>query len=231
MKGFFDMEEMPEGSEVPELPGQLAFFPDQCTTHPEGKKQKRTYPELNPLVLNDPHLVSIRICCVLLRLNGSLPEDWLYEMMVVSGHISYFLYADAIGFLIENGSVNEETDAQQKTRYCLTNRGRLCAEKLRQYVPKPFRDQVMLTALRSASRRRALAELSIRYEPDVEGCALCVACRDGGLDMFSIRIHAPSAESAEMLGERILRNPAGFFGKIIDIAMNNEEEDFDLSDN
>ena len=68
MKGFFDMEEMPEGSEVPELPGQLAFFPDQCTTHPEGKKQKRTYPELNPLVLNDPHLVSILICCVLLRL-------------------------------------------------------------------------------------------------------------------------------------------------------------------
>ena len=147
---------------------------------------------------------------------------------MVSGHVSYFLYADAIGFLQESGAVVEEQDGTKQPVYFLTERGRLTAQKLRQYVPKPFRDQVMLTALRFVSREKALRDLSIGYESDDDGCALCMTCKDGGHDMFSLRIHAPSEDSAQMLGERILRNPAGFFGKIIDIAMNNEEETYDL---
>ena len=225
---LFQLNEIPEPLEIP---GQLAFFPEQRTTQEHTTPKKRTYPELMPLSLNDPHLVSILICSVLLRFDGRLPEEWLYEVIVASGHVSYFLYADAIGFLQESGAVVEEQDGTKQPVYFLTERGRMTAQKLRQYVPKPFRDQVMLTALRFVSREKALRDLSIGYESDDEGCALCMTCKDGGHDMFSLRIHAPSEDSAQMLGERILRNPAGFFGKIIDIAMNNEEETYDLSDN
>ena len=227
MEELFAFDEIPEPIE---LPGQLAFFPDKKPKQPTVP-HKRSYPAMSQLTLNDPHLVSILLCCILLRFEGHLSERWLYEIVVSSGHISYFLYADAVGFLLDNGSVAEEQDSEQNTMYYLTKRGVACAESLRQYVPKPFRDQVMLTALRYVSRQRAIRELSMRYEPDDDGVSLCLSCKDGNHDMFSLRVHAPSKESAEMLGERILRNPAGFFGKIIDIAMNNEEENFDLSDN
>ncbi len=223
---LFNLNEIPEPIEVP---GQLAFFPEKRTT--DAPPKKRTYPELSPLSLNDPHLISILLCIILLRFEGHLPETWLYEIAVASGQINYFLYTDAVGFLLESGAIAEELDREQQTAYYLTERGQLTVKDLRQYVPKPFRDQMMLTALRYVSRKRALKDLSIQYETEEDGCALCLACKDGGHDMFSIRIHAPSEETAKMLGERILRNPAGFFGKIIDVAMNNEEETYDLSDN
>lgn len=227
MEELFAFDEIPEQVE---LEGQLAFFPDKKAKQPTVP-HKRSYPELSSLALNDPHLVSILLCCILLRFEGHLAERWLYDIVVTSGHVSYFLYADAAGFLLDNGSVVEEQDTDGNLMYFLTKRGTLCVQSLRQYVPKPFRDQVMLTALRYVSRQRAIQELSLCYEPDDDGVALCLSCKDGSHDMFSMKIHAPSKESAEMLGDRILRNPAGFFGKIIDIAMNNEEEDFDLSDN
>lgn len=229
---MLELFENSEFSTPPEIPGQLAFFPEsQKAAHTEAHPSKRSYPELTPLALNDPHLVSILICCVLLRFERRLPEAWLYDALVTSGHVSYFLYSDAVGFLLENSSVAEERDSEFQSVYYLTSKGKLCVEKLRQYVPKPFRDQVMLTALRYVSRQRAIRDLALHYEKDDDGTALCLTCKDGGHEMFSLRIHAPSEQSAEMLGERILRNPAGFFGKIIDIAMNNEEEMYDLSDN
>ncbi len=54
---------------------------------------------------------------------------------------------------------------------------------------------------------------------------------DHGQEMFFLRISAPSKESAEELGERVLRNPARFFGKILDLALTNEAEPFDLRNN
>lgn len=226
-----DLLEQMEHAEEIEIPGQLAFFPESHAAPAPPRLRGRSYPQLTPLALNDPHLVSILLCSVLHRFDGRMPEHWLYESIVASGHVSYFLYADALGFLLENGSFVEELDAMHRTVYYLTERGTLTATRLRQYVPKPFRDRVMLTALRYVSRQKALQDLALHYEPEDGGCALCLSCRDGNHDMFSLRIHAPSVESAQMLGERILRNPAGFFGKIIDIAMNNEEEEFDLTDN
>ena len=98
-------------------------------------------------------------------------------------------------------------------------------------VPKLFRDRVMLTALRYVARQKALRDLKIGYEPDGDGCRLCLTCSDQGREMFFLRIAAPDRAAAEMLGERILRNPAGFFGKVLDLAFRNEEEQFDLTDN
>ena len=109
--------------------------------------------------------------------------------------------------------------------------GKVTAKRLRQYVPKLFRDQVMLTALRYVARQKALRDLQITYEDCDGGCMVCLRCSDQGREMFFLRIRAANRSDAEMLGERILRNPAGFFGKVLDLAFRNEEEQFDLTDN
>lgn len=214
--------------ELVPLPGQLAFFPDAKPSAPAPHKV-RQYPELKPLRLQDPHLVRILLCLVLHRLETPIAETWLYDILVTAGHINFFLYTDALGFLLENDSLRQEDNEEQLLS--LTEKGRACAVDMYRYVPKIMRDRVVLTALRYVARKKAMQEMSVTYEEDAGGCMLCVRCNDRQREMFTLRIHTPAKEAAEELVERIMRNPASFFGKILDAALHNEEESFDLRDN
>lgn len=221
----------PNEAEQPvEIPGQMTFVPEDEAA-PPVRRMKFDAEIHAEAALSDPSRIRILLCDVLARFDGRLPESWLYEVTVGAGHISYFLYEDALGFLLDSGSVVSEPDAAGEPFCYLTERGRLTVRRLRRYVPKLFRDRVMLTALRYVARQKALRDLKIGYEPDGDGCRLCLTCSDQGREMFFLRIAAPDRAAAEMLGERILRNPAGFFGKVLDLAFRNEEEQFDLTDN
>ncbi|MBP0967153.1 MAG: DUF4364 family protein [Oscillospiraceae bacterium] len=219
---------------IPEsLPGQMAFFPeletDTADPAPHIMLQRPIPPpELSQL---EPWKLSVLFSDVLNRFEGKLPERWLYDIMVGGGFLSYFLYADALGALTDRGSVVRVPDADGESMCVLTENGARNVKNLRLMVPKIFRDQVHLYALRYVARQRALRDMQISYEDSAEGCLLCLRCTDHGKEMFFLRIAAPSRETAEELGERVLRNPARFFGKILDLALTNEEEPFDLSAN
>ncbi|MBR3448266.1 MAG: DUF4364 family protein [Oscillospiraceae bacterium] len=213
------------------LPGQMAFFPEMETEDPAPHimlQRPIPPPELSQL---EPWKLSILLSDVLNRFEGRLPESWLYDIMVGGGFLSYFLYADALGALTDRGSVVTMPDEDGASCCILTENGARNVKNLRHMVPKIFRDQVHLYALRYVTRQRALRDLEISYEDSAEGCKLCLRCTDHGEEMFFLRISAPSKENAEELGERVLRNPARFFGKILDLAMTNEEEPFDLRNN
>ena len=60
---------------------------------------------------------------------------------------------------------------------------------------------------------------------------LCMRCMEHGREMIGLRLRAASRGDAELLAERILCNPAGFFGRLIDLALTNTEKPFDLSNN
>lgn len=217
---------------IPEsLPGQMAFFPEMETADPAPHimlQRPIPPPELSQL---EPWKLSILLSDVLNRFEGRLPESWLYEIMVGGRFLNYFLYADALGALTDRGSVVIMPDENGESCCILTENGARNVKNLRLMVPKIFRDQVHLYALRYVTRQRALRDLEISYEDGAEGCRLCLRCTDHGEEMFFLRISAPSKENAEELGERVLRNPARFFGKILDLAMTNEEEPFDLRNN
>ena len=212
-----------------DLPGQMAFFPDMEPDPAPHILLQRPIPppELSQL---ENWEFCIIMSDVLMRFEGRLPESWLFDIMIGGKYLSNFLYHDALGTLLEAHAV-ERISEQGTDIIVLTDSGRRDAKNLRLMVPKIFRDQVHLTALRYVARQKALRDLKITYEPDEYGCKLCLCCMDHGTEMFFLRISAPSRENAEELSERILRNPARFFGKIIDLAMTNEEEPFDLTDN
>lgn len=212
-----------------DLPGQMAFFPDM---EPDPAPHILLQKPISPPELSQ--LADWQFCIimsdVLMRFDGRLPESWLFDIMVGGKYLSNFLYHDALGSLLEAHAVERITEHDTEM-IVLTESGRRDAKNLRLMVPKLFRDQVHLTALRHVARQKALRDLKITYEPDEKGCKLCLCCMDHGTEMFFLRISTPSRENAEELSERILRNPARFFGKIIDLAMTNEEEPFDLTDN
>ena len=222
-----DINELPE-----QIPGQLALIPDKPRlSNLSDPRLGAQYATLECPILDDPSRICILICDILKHFEGNLPEQWLYDIMLKSCGINYFIYSEAIGFLLENGSIVLEPSNKHEDTYYLTKKGLRCADDLRNLVPKLFRDQVMLAALKYVSHERALRDLEISYEPEQNGCAVCLRCMDQSREMFYLRIQAPTRESAELLGEKVLLNPAGFFGRIIDLALNNEAEEFDLSDN
>ena len=214
-----------------ELPGQMAFFPELETEDPAPHillQRPIGPPELSQL---EPWLLSVLLSDILRRFDGKLPEPWLFEIFVGHGFLSHFEYENALGALIDSGAVVSSRDESDTEILTLTGSGMELAGRLRWMVPKIFRDSVHLKALRFCARQKALRDLQISYEPDENGCKLCLRCMDGRQEMFFLRIATPSQAGAEELSERILRNPARFFGKIIDFAMSNEEEQFDLTDN
>ncbi len=217
MNGELLNEPIPES-----LPGQMAFFPEMETADPAPHimlQKPIPPPELSQL---EPWKFSILLSDVLLRFKGSLPERWLYDIIVGGGFLSYFLYADALGSLVDHGAAVLLPDSDGETCCVLTENGTRNVKNLRLMVPKIFRDQVHLRALRYVTRQRALRDLHISYEDGGADCKLCLRCLDHGKEMFFLRISAPSHEIAEELGERVLRNPARFFGKILDLALTNE---------
>lgn len=210
-----------------ELPGQLAFFPEE-TPAAAAEPEELRLPEL-PFI--DPYRLRILIGDILLRFGGILRADWLHAVMVSQLGVSYFVYADAVGALLDNGSAAEVTDAVGAQCIALTPAGMQNLPKLRSLVPKLFRDQAHTAAIRYVRRQRALRDLVISYEETGDDCMLCIRCQDKGQEMIGLRLRAPSRTEAELLAEKILCNPAGFFGRLIDLALTNTEEPFDLSDN
>ena len=227
------MENLCPEQEIPfELPGQMTFVPETPHTEEEPQKRSKYDAEVSSDVsLEDPSRIRILLCDILARFDGCLPAEWLYEITVGAGHLNYFLYCSAAGDLLMQGLAAEQTVSGGERRIALTEKGKICAETLRRYVPKYFRDQVMLTALRYVHRQKALRDMTVRCEQTGKDWAVCLTCCDCGREMFFLRMHAPGQAEAEALGERILRNPAGFFGKVLNLALNNEEEQFDLTDN
>ena len=212
-----------------ELPCQMAFFPEE-EKPPRPRRDKYAAEITSEPEFTDRARIPIVLCDVLAKTDGPLPEDWLYDILVGAGHISFFFYEDALGTLIAKGAIRREEKPGGALLH-LQPMGKYLSERFRLYVPKLFRDRIMLTALRYVARQKSLRDLQVSYEQDGADWTLCLRCVDGSREMFYLRIHAGSRENAEDLGERILRNPAGFFGKVIDLAVHNEEQQFDLTDN
>ena len=223
-----DLELEPEE----ELPGQMAFFPEEEVPHaPKPPEKEEHVPKMKAPDLTHPPFICILLCDILSQMGGKLPSDWLYDIMVGAGHINYFMYEDVTGFLLENSMAEEVPDKDGVMQYRLLDKGRQCAKLLRLYVPKMYRDAVLLTALRYDARQKALRDLDIACEQTDTDWVLRVTGKDQDREMFGLQIHAPTEKDAQSLGECILRNPAGFFGRVLEMILTNEEEQYDLSDN
>jgi len=188
--------------------------------------------ELTKIELSDLHLINILLCYLLSRMPEPVPPDDLYDIVVGSGIINYFYYNDSLSFLTQNGSiVLAETPDGSERRYMLLPRGELCAKRLKDFVPKIFRDRLVLTALRYNARQKYENEVKITYEEMDKGYYLHLRCLDQGDDALDLKLSVPDLTHAKLLGEQIMKNPSGFYGKIVELALSNEEPPIDLSDN
>lgn len=186
--------------------------------------------ELAETELKDVQTVKILICYLLYRINKPVDSEHLYDIAVTTGIINYFFYQDALDYLIKNSSIEVSEGENHSKNYILTEKGINCARTLRGYVPKSYRDKIVKAALRYFSRLKYENEVRVDYIKLEKGYYVHLRCLDVGDDLLDMKLFAPDRTQAEMIGKKIMLNPAGFYGKILNIALNNKEEEFDPED-
>lgn len=177
--------------------------------------------------IKDMQTVKILVCYLLYRINKPVESEQLYDIAVTTGIINYFMYQEAIDYLIKNESVSVEIQENNSKIYTLTEKGINCARTLREYVPKSYRDKIVKAALRYFAKIKYENEVKIEYIELKKGYYVHCRCLDVGDDLLDLKLFAPDKTQAEMIGKKIMLDPAGFYSKILNIALNNKEEEFD----
>lgn len=181
--------------------------------------------------IKDVHTLNILICYLLYKLNRAVEIEQLYEISVSSEIINYFFYQDSIDYLLKNELIRIEKNDSGADCYILTDKGINCAENLKMYVPKSNREKLVLAAMKYFARLKKEEEVKVEYiKLDNGGYYTRVRCLDIKADLMDLKLYAPNLTQAKLLGEKIMNDPAGFYGKLITIALENEEEEFDVSD-
>lgn len=187
--------------------------------------------EMADTEIKDVPTLNILLCYLLYKIDKPVEVEQLYEIAVSTGLVNYFYYQDSIDYLLRNNSIMLDRNADGISSYILLDKGIECAKKLKKYAPKSYRDKLVLAALKYFARIKHEQEIKIEYIELEKGYYTHVRCLDTRCDLMDLKIFAPDLTQAKLLGEKIMLDPSGFYGKVIGLALSNEEIPYDLTDN
>ncbi len=191
----------------------------------------RKMAERADMEIRDVPTLNILLCYLLYKIDKPVETEQLYEIAIETGIVNYFYYQDSIDYLQKNGLISVQKDSQLNNCYVLESKGVACAKELKAYAPKSYRDKLVLAALKYFARRKYEKEIKVDYVPAEKGYYVQIRCLDTKCDLMDLRLYAPDVTQAKLIGERIMLNPAGFYSRVIELALSNEELPYDLSDN
>lgn len=187
--------------------------------------------EMADTEIRDVPTLNILLCYLLYKINHEVEIEQLYEIAIETGIVNYFYYQDSIDYLLKNQLISLKKDENGIDCYVIEPKGIACAKQLKTYAPKSYRDKLVLAALRFYARRKNEKEMKIEYIPAGKGYYTQIRVLDTKCDLMELKLYAPDLTQAKLIGEKILLNPSGFYGKVIELALFNEEPPYDLSDN
>lgn len=182
-----------------------------------------TAPEFNSV-----HGVKVLLCFLLNRLNRDITEEQLYEIVLDSGVINYFYYAEALDSLLKNESV-KRTECDGKTYIVLEEKGRLGADYFNDTIPYYFRKQLLKTAMYYFARLDRESRADMEIVPTSNGCEVNVTLKDVNFDIMRLTLYAPDEEQAKLIRDKIMLDPNEFYRKVIGFALENEEEKLEIN--
>ena len=97
--------------------------------------------------IKDTGMANILICYLLHKINRPVEFEQLYEITVGNEIISYFFYQESIDYMLRNNMIKIVKNDNLKDCYINDEKGNLCATELKRYVPKSYRDKIILSAL------------------------------------------------------------------------------------
>ena len=174
----------------------------------------------NMLNLTDTYAVKILICYFLRQINRPITPLQLTEIATDDGIVNYFVFTEAMNQLLEAKTITvEEQDGEEY--YVLSELAKLGADDFKRMVPKSFRDKILGSGLRFFAKLKNENDVKISITEQERGYSVGVHCTDGALMLMDLKLYAPDREQAELLADKIEKNPADFYGKVLDFALDN----------
>lgn len=176
----------------------------------------------NMLSLTDTYAVKILICYFLRQINRPITPMQLTEIATDDGIINYFVFTEAMNQLLEAKTVTlEEQDGEQV--YVLSELAKIGADDFKRMVPKSLRDKILSSGLRFFAKLKNENDVKTSVTETERGYVVGIHCTDGPFLLMDLKLYAPDLEQAELLRDKIIQNPADFYAKVLDFALDNGE--------
>ena len=176
----------------------------------------------NMMNLTDTYAVKILICYFLRQINRPITPLQLTEIATDDGIVNYFVFTEALNQLLEAKTISLE-EQHGEEYYVLSEMAKIGADDFKRFVPKSFRDKILSSGLRFFARLKNQNDVKVNISERERGFEVNAVCTDGGLTLMDLRLYAPDREQAELLADKIAMNPADFYGRVLDFALDNEE--------
>ncbi len=150
--------------------------------------------------LTDHTEIKILLCCVLRAVGEPVAKDVLLEALTDQGYANYFECADALSDLEAAGHLRSENELFSVTACGADIASQLCAD-----VPLTVRERV--TARTAALHARKKKEQSHQTEiirRDVDYLVACRLCDSAGVELFSLRLAAPTLDIARRIRDTFI---------------------------
>ncbi len=174
------------------------------------------------LELKDILAVKILLMYFLDQVGRPMPPRQLNEIVSGSGVVNYFLYTEAVSSMLEAGIIRLE-EAPEGSVFVLSEQGRAGAEEFRTMVPKSFRDKILAAGMRFFAKMKNANTVKLEVIPLPKGCEVRFCAEEGELQLMELHMFAPDEQQAELIRTKIEQNPAGFYSKVLDFVLENEE--------
>lgn len=176
----------------------------------------------NMMNLTDTYAVKILICYFLRQINRPITPMQLTEIATDDGIVNYFVFTEAINQLLDAKTITiDEQDGEEY--YVLSDLAKIGADDFKRIVPKSFRDKILGSGLRFFAKLKNEKDVKVSISEQERGYTVGIHCTDGPLMLMDLRLYAPDREQAELLADQIIKNPADFYGRVLDFALNNED--------
>ncbi len=180
---------------------------------------------LNPgLKLDDTFEVKILLAYFMWQIGCPITRNQLTEIAAADGGVNYFLYSDVVEQMLASGMILTQT-VDGEEYYTLSESAKKGANDFKRFVPKSFRDRILSRGLKFFAKLKNDNSLSVEVAETEKGYSVNCSCTESGITLMDLKLFAPDEEQAKMLAEKISLNPADFYAKIIDFAIENEEYD------
>ncbi|MCL1835378.1 MAG: DUF4364 family protein [Oscillospiraceae bacterium] len=160
--------------------------------------------------------IKILILFILRRLPEAIPFDMLMELTMCDEGVSYFDFTQCVSELLKTGHIREADGM-----YALTIKGAHNTATTQNSLPYSVREiaEKATSKLRSKMTRDGMISTSREADGDT-GFAAIMSMSDGIGDIISIKLFAPSEESALELEDGFRRNAEDVYNKLVEWILN-----------
>ncbi|MEI6578180.1 MAG: DUF4364 family protein [Eubacteriales bacterium] len=164
--------------------------------------------------LRNRHEIKLLICFLLENLDRSLSKAQLNEVMQEQGLANYFDVNQALGELIDNGTVGMELFEEQEI-LSLTGIGRDATQLLENDLPKTVREKALNAAVKLQTKARRARENKIELEKLEIGYNVTFTISDKDDILMRLTVYVADITQVETVKQGFLNDPVSLYSGII----------------